>query len=128
MRDFEIGDKVKFQLISGTPFPRYNDETDGDPNGTGPWAFGVVAHLEPFAMFGVRSDDSKFTWAWRQPSATVTSIYSRPGYLCHVEESYKEEVKPKNNDGRITCAWCGANTKPVQSLLSTYNICTKCGK
>lgn len=37
--------------------------------------------------------------------------------------------KPKNNDGRTTCFWCGAPTKDVPGVfMNTYTICTKCGK
>jgi len=36
----------------------------------------------------------------------------------------------ENNDGRTTCYACGAATKRVQGFLamSTYDVCTKCGK
>lgn len=33
---------------------------------------------------------------------------------------------PKNNDGRTTCAWCGAPTRKAGG--GAYDVCTKCGK
>jgi len=39
--------------------------------------------------------------------------------------------EPKNNDGRETCYWCGAQTKNVPGIsMGSYDICTnkECGK
>jgi len=33
---------------------------------------------------------------------------------------------PNNNDGRDTCAWCGAPTRVAGGGL--YNVCTACGR
>jgi hypothetical protein len=40
----------------------------------------------------------------------------------------KAEQEPPNNDGRITCWWCGAATKKTQGFSGTWDVCEKCGR
>ena len=36
---------------------------------------------------------------------------------------------PKNNDGRLTCFWCGGKTKHVEGCATNwYDVCTLCGR
>jgi hypothetical protein len=36
--------------------------------------------------------------------------------------------RPKNNDGRSTCFWCGASTKRFELVTGLGNVCTECGR
>jgi len=38
------------------------------------------------------------------------------------------DPEPKNNDGRDKCFWCGMPTKKVPTMISNYDICSKCGR
>jgi hypothetical protein len=130
MQDFKLGDRVKFQLQSDGEYPRHNGGLDEDPTGEGPWAYGVVekTYGDSVDIAWYHPEAGRLTWEWQQPRGYVADYYSRPGYLCLAEEDQATQVTPKNNDGRTTCAWCSAPTKSVQSILSVYNICTKCGR
>lgn len=35
---------------------------------------------------------------------------------------------PKNNDGRKSCYWCGADTKTIPLATSLAQVCSKCGR
>lgn len=47
-------------------------------------------------------------------------------YQSDTQTSPTKATYPRNNDGRTTCAWCGAPTRKAGE--GRYDICIKCGR
>jgi hypothetical protein len=95
MREFQIGDKVRWYEVDGRPMWNF-DEVEAHVGGSGCWVEGIVRRVY------VR--DNEFSiglYMWPQPGH-YQARYGEPGYLELVEEAREPKY-------RVEEAGCGDN-------------------
>jgi hypothetical protein len=125
MREFKVGDKVRWYEILGRPLWDFSETRM--LLGSGKWVDGVI-----ISAIGVVFDVSGYSgiWRWPQPDH-CRALYGEPGYLELVEAVKEPRFDVRENiqgDLYVADLGSGLPTFPVSCRHELESICAKLNK